>query len=454
MVYFLGTDTIKRGASPASASIESNSTTRFKESTSSYSIKQETLEKKTTIKYEKCDIKKTDSVLGPINNQSEPLSEILAYSTSVSFKDSPTPPTTKSSPLESSTSNKVDENISLYKPISYSSTSVVLTTSSPTPSTTGLTTKSSTLTSIPASNIYSSAHLNSLLRNTNNDKINNMSNSNVSNNSNNGSSSSQSYENIGKSYMGTYQFPSSHLKSTLPSTDATESATTAYISKLDDFSFKTTTSSISKVSSSSPLKINDTMNSKTLGSTKYQSENYNNTFSSNSSPVSSSNQSQLNSEPSSSICGTLPKTSPNLSANSPYTTGSISNVDNTISNSVSGNFLSKYTSNFTLNYSKDFINNLTVNSSASETVVSTSRSDKASSSGDNESDLYPVQYSSTNPFLPTFNPISTEKPTDKLQNEDSDNISLHIRGSNVGNESNGFSGINKIAKLDKDDDLK
>jgi hypothetical protein len=335
-------------------------------------------------------------------------------------------------------SSKIDENFPLYKPITYSSTCITATTAlSPTstPHTAG-----SSKPSNSSSSIYSSSHLSSLLRNNNDNNINiNINNSNTSN-ENNSSCSSQTYENIGKSYMGSYQFPSSHLKSTLTSADTTETTTTAFTTKRDELTFST--SSSSKISSSS--RTNDTINSNTLGRTKYQSENYN-IISNYSSPVSSSNQPQVYSQSISSIYGTLPKTthitsspitdpttskSQYSSSNNKY---SISQVDNT----TSGNFLTKYTSNFKFNYSTDSTNGTIANSSGIEETLP---------SVDNGSDMYPVQYSSTNPFLPTFNPVSTEKPKDKFQKEDASYLHDSMDSE--------FTDNNKFESLDKEDDLK
>lgn len=384
--------------------------------------------------------------------------------------------TLNSSSSDSKTTDRKDENISLYKPYAFP------------------------LTTSNSSTPYSSAHLNSLLRNSNNSKTTTattIASSTVP-------STSTTYETKGYT-LGSYQFPSttkspttatSSLSSasssaisssgltTATSTTSTSIATTTAFStssnKYEDspVSSSVTTaysSTLSKLSSatSSPSRtiINTNNNTNTLplnigrnNTLLYQSEsNYNtttNTTTTNTtttsytSPVvcsaitSTSNGSSYLSQGQSSysnIYGTLPKTSSN-SYSSKYDLGD--------GNDNGSNGASKYSTNTysSYKYNSDFsTNNYSSSASTAPSVISNTNGSGSGAGAGNTNSLFRVQYSSTNPFLDAFDAPSAIAANDANESA-SDNITALLRGNSSGISTSAH--INRFEKLDSEEDLK
>ena len=367
-----------------------------------------------------------------------------------------------------SKTDRKDDNISLYKPYAFP------------------------LTTSNSSTPYSSAHLNSLLRNSNNSKTTTattIASSSVP-------STSTTYETKGYT-LGSYQFPSttkspttttsssslsaSSITSAISSsglTTATTIATTTAFSSSNKYEDSPVSSSVttaysstlSKLSSatSSPSRtiINTNNNTNTLplnigrnNTLLYQSEsNYNtttNTTTTNTtttsytSPVvcsaitSTSNGSSYLSQGQSSysnIYGTLPKTSSN-SYSSKYDLG---DGNDNGSSKYSTNTYSSY------KYNSDFSTN---SYSASTTPLATSNINGSGSSAGagNTNSLFRVQYSSTNPFLDAFDAPSATMANDANESA-SDNITALLRGNSSGINSSAHS--NRFEKIDSEEDLK
>lgn len=361
-----------------------------------------------------------------------------------------------------SKTDRKDENISLYKPYAFP-----------------LTTNSNSSTP------YSSAHLNSLLRNSKTTTATTIASSSVP-------LISTTYEKKGYT-LGSYQFPSTTkspttaLSSEISSsgltttTAASVATTTAFTSssKYEDspVSSSVTTaysSTLSKLSSatSSPSRtiINTNNNTNTLplnigrnNTLLYQSEsNYNtttNTTTTNTtttsytSPVvcsaitSTSNGSSYLSQGQSSysnIYGTLPKTSSN-SYSSKYDLGD--------GNDNGSNGASKYSTNTysSYKYNSDFSTNSYSSASTTPSVTSNTNGSGSSAGAGNTNSLFRVQYSSTNPFLDAFDAPSASSANDANESA-SDNITALLRGNSSGISSSAHS--NRFEKLDSEEDLK
>lgn len=371
-----------------------------------------------------------------------------------------------------SKTDRKDDNISLYKPYAFP-----------------LTTNSNSSTP------YSSAHLNSLLRNNKTTTATTIASSSVP-------LTSTTYETKGYT-LGSYQFPSttkspttatSSLSSAISSAISSSGLTTTTTATTVVTSIATTTaftssnkyedspvsssvttaysSTLSKLSSatSSPSRtiINTNNNTNTLplnigrnNTLLYQSEsNYNtttNTTTTNTtttsytSPVvcsaitSTSNGSSYLSQGQSSysnIYGTLPKTSSN-SYSSKYDLGD--------GNDNGSNGASKYSTNTysSYKYNSDFSTNSY--SSASTTPSVTSNTNGSASGAGNTNSLFRVQYSSTNPFLDAFD-APPALSANEANESASDNITALLRGNSSGISSSAHS--NRFEKLDSEEDLK
>lgn len=317
-VLQIGTDTVKRGVSPA-ASLTSTSTNRFRESGSSYSIKQDHDVNKSLNGDRKNDIlKKNSSSYGPSSSDLLPSRSVLFSSEASSII----------------TSNSIKDH---YK------SSLSNTTNS-----TGVTASTLNNTNLTRSPLSQQRILQT---NTDSSSYNSLRNQTIS-----------------SSTLGSYHFPSininlnknaSNLDEKLNTTTTTNN-TTANTSSMRQVSSPSRT-----ISNTSTLPSNLARNMLYQSESSYSIKNQQINFTSpgnmeSGSHYSNSNNAKIN------IYGTLPKTSSNHQP---------------------------YSSSATSSDSQELFNTL-------------SQSISSSALGGNSNTLgaYRVQYSSTNPFLPTYNP--------------------------------------------------
>ena len=433
---FLGTETIKRGASPPS-----DSTVRLKESTSNNSIKQPVNDQSSSSssstvlnKSIKDEIKVTESSSSGPNtsstiqsydkpNFSKPnlttsASNITATSSN-NYKHYSTINTTKSSPVDkfvrkseiseasSTTSPSVtskDDDITIYKP-SYS--------------------LSSSSSNIPMKTVSVKT---------------------------NGSKTATTVTNNFKLppfpvYIPSTSLPSitSHLSSDSGLNSKSETSTTAFSSKYSDSpasssvttAYSTTLSRLSS-SSSSPSRTINNVNTSTLplhlgrnNPYSYQSEsNFTNSNVTSTSATATANSNATTTSYSSPV------------TTSSYSNSNYNNVYSTLPKTTSSSYSSKYDSNndneklstsfSSYKYSTDYYSNLT------STTNNTSNNGTSTFTSSDSSNMYRVQYSATNPFL---------DPLDSSSTIDTDNISSLLRG-------NVAEAKKKFEKLDSEDDLK
>lgn len=398
----------------------------MKESTSNHLIKQPTNDQSTslltstTTATSKDETKITESSLsGPstssIQTYDKPsfkpsmATSSLTSSSSNNYKHYSSINTTKSSPVTK------EEDIQVFKPLSYSMTS-----------TTNL---SGTATSTAAATTSSS---NTIATKTVSVKTN-------------GSKMATTVTNNFKLppfpvYIPSTSMPSSiHLSTESGLNSKSETSTAAFSSKYSDSpasssvttAYSTTLSRLSSSSSSPSRTITNVNTTNTLplhlgrnNPYLYQSEsnfNRNPTTASYSSPVASYTSSQSNYNNSYS---TLPKTT----GSSTY--GSSSSKYDNDNDKLSTSYSSSY------KYSTDYYSNI-----ASTTNNTTTNGTSTSSASDNN--VYRVQYSATNPFL---DPVDTS-PLIATTSSGSDNISSLLRGSVAETKK-------RFEKLDSEEDLK
>lgn len=430
--FILGTETIKRGASPPS-----DATVRIKESTSINSIKQPIHDQSFTSSANKSNKDETkiteSSSSGPntssIQSYDKPTFSksnltSIAASSSNNYKHYSSISTTRSSPVdkfvrkaETSESSPVskEDDIMLYKPSSYS------------------------LSSSPGSGSSSSTIVTKTVS--------------VKTNGTNGKSSTTVTNNFKLPpfpvYVPSTSLPSTiHLTSDSGLSSKTETSTTAFSSKYSDSpasssvttAYSTTLSRLSSSSSSPSRTINNVNTTNTLplhlgrnNPYLYQSEsNFTNSNVTSTSTTTNSNPTTSYSSPVTSY----PSSQTNY--NNVYST-----LPKTTASSYSSKFDSindddKLTSSYSsYKYSTDYYSNLaptTNNTSTNGTSTYTS------SSSDNN--MFRVQYSATNPFL---DPIEASPSTTSTLG--SDNISSLLRGSVSETKK-------KFEKLDSEEDLK
>lgn len=413
ILHISGTDTIKRGASPA-ASVSSTSTAKFRESGSSYSIRHIDVP-------DSADTSKMSTTNG------------TRYTTTPTTATVSTATVTSTSSTGTATSSS---SLSTYGPNNNSSdlfpSRSVLFTSSATDSTSvnrtgagATTTISQTTQSLKSPSNYSSYSISSLNKTTTaspssstSSGINSFSTRNYQK-TDNEKSTEKSKPQFLPSLSG-YQIPSSFddlpRVSSLSAFGHTSSSSS---------STSSTTSTVTTTSSPSPSRL-DYSNINTLPSSNvarnmlYQSESsYSIRSNQQTTNVASSGTSNMN------IYGTLPKTS------NPSYLQSYSNNSQQSSTYQSSSVSPSSSSNYSLTHDTSNLFERSTSGSdrsppnVSSTVVTSGTDryrDTFGSSGNGSSSLntqYRVQYASTNPFLPTFNPgDSQQMPNINLTSND------------------------------------
>lgn len=391
-------------------------------------------------------------------------SSVSSSSTNHQYKHYSSISTTKSSPIDKYTNsvgssngksemskemtslkkNGDHDDITLYKPISYTTSSMTAGTSSSSSSSTSTDAKKTELSSSSAGTTSTTVITNGKHKITNNFKLppfpvyvppTDLPMHLTSSTSSLAGLSSKN-EPTSTAFSGTSKYSDSYTSST------TSASTTSS-------SYSTTLGRLSNVSSSRTITNSaNTPNTNTLplhlGRTNpylYQSDsnNFNNaTATSSISPATTTSSSTLYSSQSNynNIYSTLPKTTG--SSSSSYT----SKFDTTRDNNTSGAGTSSYPYN---SYSTDYYSNLATTNNNTSSNTSTYTSSNVSEN------IYRVQYSATNPFL---DPIDTNVTTQTA----SDNISSIFTATRNGNSGSSSMSVSEIArkfeKLDSEEDLK
>lgn len=427
--HVLGTETIKRGASPP---------TEVKESASSISIKQQPNIDQTPSSSTSKSIRDETNITTESSSSSGPnTSSIQSYdkptfskpslasasitAPSNNYKHYSTINTTKSSPVdkfvhktdlsETSTSlvSTKGEEVSLFKPATYtlsttpSATMVTKTVSVKTNGANGKTTVTNNFKLPPFPVYIPSTSLPSVTSHLSDSGLNSKS-----------------------------QASSAAYSSKYSDSPASSSVTTAYSTTLSRLSSSSSSPSrtINNVNTTSTLPLHLGRNNPYL----YQSEsNFNNSnvtsTTANGNPTANSSYSSPGTSYSqnyNNVYSTLPKTTSNSSYGSKYD----SNNDNE-------NLTTSFSS---YKYSTDYYSNLTT-STTNNTSSNNGTSTYTSSASDSNNSMYRVQYSATNPFL---DPVESSPPS---LTTGADNINSLLRG--------GVSEMKKkFEKLDSEEDLK
>ncbi|KAL7020070.1 hypothetical protein ACKWTF_011371 [Chironomus riparius] len=463
-----GTETIKRGASPPTSITDSN--TILKESNSSNSIKQQSQEqhKSSTIK-QQFDTKDETTKRHHITESSTSGPTTQSYDMSVYTKNSMLPSTssvssnanhqykhyssistTKSSPIDKytnsvGTSNGKSEiskeltsikkngdldDITLYKPSSYSTSSMIAGTSSSSSASTDA--KKAESSSSAAANTSTTVTTNGKHKITNNFKLppfpiyvppTDLPLHLTSSTSSLAGLSSKN-EPTSTAFSGTSKY-----------SDSLTSSTTTTLGRLSNVSSSRTITNSANTPNTNTLPLH-------LGRTNpylYQSDsnNFNNATATSSISPATTTSSYLSQSNYNNIYSTLPKTTGSSSTTSKFDTMTKDN------NGSSGAGPSSYSYN---SYSTDYYSNLaTTNNNNTSSNTSTYTSSNVSEN------IYRVQYSATNPFL---DPIDTNVTTQTA----SDNMSSIFTATRNGNSGSSSMSVSEIArkfeKLDSEEDLK